>query len=83
MAADGRIRIVDTPTQWLRNLVVGTDLSIREVSTDIAAVAAFLPPDFPSDPFDRLTAATAVIEKAALVTSDRRIQRSGVVKTIW
>lgn len=83
MAADGRIRIVDTPTQWLRSLVAGMELSVREVSTDIAAVAAFLPPGFPSDPFDRLIAATAMVEKAALVTSDRRIQRSGVVETIW
>jgi PIN domain nuclease of toxin-antitoxin system len=46
-------------------------------------VAAFLPPSFPADPFDRIIAATAIVERVALVTSDARIQESGVVRTIW
>ncbi len=83
MAADGRIRIVDTPTQWLRSLVAGLELSLLEVSSDIAGVAAFLPRDFPADPFDRVITATAIVERVPLVTSDRGIRGSGVVQTIW
>jgi PIN domain nuclease of toxin-antitoxin system len=35
------------------------------------------------DPFDRLIAATAVRLGAPLLTSDERIQSSGLVQTIW
>jgi PIN domain nuclease of toxin-antitoxin system len=83
MAARGEIRISDTPRAWLRQIVADEGLAVRELTTEVAAVAAYLPPDFPADPFDRVIAATAIVERAPLVTSDARIQGSGVVKTIW
>lgn len=83
LAASGRIRTHRTPHEWLRQLVRETRISVREITTEIAAVAAFLPPTFPADPFDRIVAATAVVERMPLVTADGRIQDSGVVRTIW
>jgi len=83
LAASGRIRIHRAPGAWLRQVVAESRLQVREVTTDIASVAAFLPPAFPSDPFDRLIAATAMVERMPLVTSDARIRDSGVVRTIW
>jgi PIN domain nuclease of toxin-antitoxin system len=35
------------------------------------------------DPWDRLIVATAVVLDAPLVTRDRRIEKSGLVRTIW
>ncbi len=35
------------------------------------------------DPFDRLIAATAVRLDLPLITSDERIRRSGLVRTVW
>ena len=83
MLASGEIRPAGTPREWLHGFVARTVSSIRELTVDIAAVAAHLPPDFPGDPFDRVIAATAIVERLPLVTSDTRIRQSGVVRTIW
>ncbi len=83
LVANGDIAIPRTPTEWLRRLVVDSRFAVRELTTEIAAVAAFLPPTFPADPFDRVIAATAIVERMPLVTSDARIQGSRVVETIW
>jgi PIN domain nuclease of toxin-antitoxin system len=83
MLAAGEIRPTGTPREWLRAFVAETGVVVRDLTVDIAAVAACLPPSFPGDPFDRLIAATAIVERVSLVTSDTRIQRSRVVHTIW
>jgi PIN domain nuclease of toxin-antitoxin system len=83
MLASGEIRPTGTPREWLRDFVARVPVSVRELTVDIAAVAAHLPPTFPADPFDRLIAATAIVERLPLVTADERIRESGVVETIW
>lgn len=83
LGARGGVRFAGTPSAWLRDLVSQGGLRVEEITTDIAAVAAYLPPAFPPDPFDRIIAATAIVEGVRLVTSDARIQKSGAVETIW
>jgi len=52
------------------------------VTIEISLLAAELH-DVLRDPIDCLIAATALTHGVPLVTKDERIQRSGVVATIW
>jgi PIN domain nuclease of toxin-antitoxin system len=42
-----------------------------------------LPATYPSDPADRIIAATALVEGIPLITADRDIQRSKAIRTVW
>lgn len=47
------------------------------------ARAVELPAAFPKDPADRIIVATALVEGLSLITADREIQRSKLVRIIW
>jgi PIN domain nuclease of toxin-antitoxin system len=58
-------------------------IEIRPITAEIAALTAYLPADFPSDPSDRAIAATAQAEGIPLVTADERIQACSLIRIIW
>jgi PIN domain nuclease of toxin-antitoxin system len=57
--------------------------TVYPLTPAIAVAAAQLPSTFPSDPFDRIIAATAIVERIPLLTADRNIRRSRALRTIW
>ncbi|MGA7885585.1 MAG: type II toxin-antitoxin system VapC family toxin [Acidobacteriaceae bacterium] len=57
--------------------------TVAPMTAEIAATAAQLPAGFPRDPFDRIIAATAMAYRAALITADEQIRKSGVLRVIW
>ena len=64
-------------------LQLEADFAVLAVTRSIMLTAAAFAPPFPSDPFDRIIAATALTEGIPLITADERIQCAGIVKTIW
>ena len=58
-------------------------ITVLPVTIEVAVATAHFPHDFPSDPMDRIIAATARAESLPLVTADERIQSCPLVKTIW
>lgn len=76
-----RLAVVSTLEEFLEFLE--GRFIIKPMNGRIAAVAAQLPSSLPSDPFDRIIAATAIVEGLPLVTADERIRQSGAVQTIW
>ena len=59
------------------------DIRVLPITLEIATLTTYFPADFPSDPMDRIIAATARAEGIPLVTADERVQKCPLVKTIW
>lgn len=81
LVATNRIEPMGSIEQTLRKLVEG--ITIVPVSLEIAAYTAYFPPAFPSDPADRIIAATSRVEGLPLVTADERILSCPLLETIW
>jgi PIN domain nuclease of toxin-antitoxin system len=77
----GRIRTLGAVESILRKLL--EEIEILPITPEIAALTVQFPSDFPSDPMDRIIAATARAEGLPLVTADERILSCSLVKTIW
>ena len=81
LVATNRIEPMGSMEQTLRKLIDG--ITILPISLEVAAFTTYFPPDFPSDPADRVIAATARAEGIPLVTADQRMLDSRLLKTIW
>lgn len=68
---------------WLREAASVRSLEIVPLTVDVAIESERLPEPFPTDPADRLIAATARVHDLTLVTADRGIRASSAVRTIW
>jgi len=77
----GKVRLPGSFESNIERLIA--DVAIRPITLDIAVLTAHFPPDFPSNPMDRIIAATARAEGLPLVTADERILSCPLVKTIW
>jgi PIN domain nuclease of toxin-antitoxin system len=75
---------VDVNYQEFINLVSNSNNYIfKGISPQIAELSTDLFSTTNKDPVDRIISATAIIEKANLVTCDKTLRRSKKVHTIW
>lgn len=81
MVARGRIQAYGTVDASVKVLIEG--VIVRPITPEIAALATHFPPDYSSDPADRLIGATARAEGIPLLTRDERIRSSPLLRTIW
>jgi PIN domain nuclease of toxin-antitoxin system len=81
LAENGRIQVTGSVESFVRE--TASRVIVAPITPEIAAFAVQLPSSFPKDPADRLIAATAMVEGAALVTADEGIRQAKVVQTIW
>jgi PIN domain nuclease of toxin-antitoxin system len=79
----GRIVVHGSTETFLRLILQRSGLFVLDLSPEIAALAFQFPPEFPSDPADRIIAATARAHALPLVTKDGRLQDSALFQTIW
>ena len=81
LVAHGRLDPGMPVRDFLRCLTTARRLDVLPVTVEIAARSVELPLD--GDPADRLVAATTVVHRGRLLTSDRRLRESPAVPTVW
>jgi PIN domain nuclease of toxin-antitoxin system len=67
---------------WVQQALAQPRCTLLPLTAEVAVAAARLGSEG-SDPADRLIAATAISQRAALVTKDQRLRRSKHLQTIW
>lgn len=80
---DGRVKIDGSTERFLESLCQRSELTVLEITPEIAALAFQFPPGFPRDPADRLIGATARAHGLPLVTKDQPMQDCALVDTVW
>jgi PIN domain nuclease of toxin-antitoxin system len=71
LVARGRIKLPATPQLWFRRLIELPGMKLADMSPDVLVASSFLPGTLPSDPADRILAATAREFGYILITRDR------------
>jgi PIN domain nuclease of toxin-antitoxin system len=83
LCSRGILRAHGTVENTLNYMVTGAGITLRPITSEIAALATQFPAEYPKDPVDRIIDATARGEGMALITHDERIRNCPLLKTIW
>ena len=83
LLARGILRTHNTIEKTVENFVVRSGVTVKPITVEIASIAAQFPDSYPKDPIDRMVGAAARAEGLTLITKDKRIRSSPLVKTIW
>jgi len=79
----GRLALGVPLDPWLADLYALPELQFVPVSAAIAQLAGGFDDSMPSDPADRIIAATALTLGANIVTADGRLHDCPHVSTLW
>jgi PIN domain nuclease of toxin-antitoxin system len=81
LASKGRLHLNITLESFLQE--VESRFVVLPINSAACARIVELPAAYPKDPADRMIGATALVEGLVLLTADREIRRSKVVRTAW
>ncbi len=80
LAKKGRIELSVSAEEYLR--AIQRNDPLLTITSEISSLAVDL--DLPQgDPFDRIIVASAIYHKLPLLTRDKNISSSGLVRTVW
>ena len=83
LAAKKRLVMAMAPEIWISRCEQLSFLRFCPVDTIIARISVTACTGLHGDPADRFIVATALQHGASLITCDKKIHRSGLVKCIW
>ena len=79
----GRIQVTTNCQSFINLLLQANKIRVIPISSQIATQAVQLPALINKDPADRLIVATALVEKAMLVTADSNLRSIQAITTLW
>ena len=80
---NSRLRGSGTIESSIREILDDTLVKVLEITPEIAALSTLFPETYPKDPGDRLIGATARSLGLTLITQDKRILASPLIRSIW
>ena len=78
-----RIKLEATAANFINLFLQSRNISVVQISPEIAELSVNFGSDINSDPADRIIAATSIIHNAQLITADTNLIKSKLVDTIW
>ncbi len=78
-----RLRIDTTASNFINLYLQTRNISVIQISPEIAELSVNFGEEINKDPADRIIAATSIIQNAQLVTADKNLIQSKMVETIW
>lgn len=79
----GRLEIDTNAANFLNLFLQSRNISVIQISPEIAELSTSFGAGISHDPADRLIAATSIIHNAQLVTADAKLRQSEIVDTLW
>jgi PIN domain nuclease of toxin-antitoxin system len=83
LVAKGRLGLSMDVQIWLDLALQRPNMILLPITPEIAVLSTRLPGDFHGDPADRLIVASSLVQKAALVSKDEKIQKYSHLEVIW
>lgn len=78
-----RIEVGTTSAHFVNLFLQSRNISVIQISPEIAELSVSFGSEINSDPADRIIAATSIIHNAQLVTADKNLIRSELLDTLW
>lgn len=78
-----RIKIDISYLEFIDLLKSSNNYVFQGITPEIAELSTYLPAEINQDPADRIICATALRTNSQLVTADKNLRKSRIVKTIW
>ena len=69
--------------EFINLIKASNKLIFRGISPEIAELSTNLPSEINQDPADRIICATSIVTNTELVTADKNLIKSSLVRTIW
>ena len=79
----GKLQVDETPSNLIKAIIDSRNYFYKSITPEIADLSANLANEINKDPADRSIVATSIIENVALVTADKNLIESNLVRTIW